>query len=148
MCNRVGFLLDVLLVQGARMEERLDDAINVLRNHAEPHGLHLGPVGPHGSFLTHTSPSQLDHLVNWKIFTLLFEKNLERKQKNSKNSLLSLSVYRRVHILRLDNHKTPIQDWRPLLTQTVPLKLRGYQFQMPVSWFSWKKTEIHCSKWL
>lgn len=62
-CNRVG-ISDVLLVQGTRMEERLDDAINVLRNHAESQlGLHLGPVGPHGSIYSHTSPPQLDHLV-------------------------------------------------------------------------------------
>lgn len=47
------------------MEERLDDAINVLRNHAESQlGLHLGPVGPHGSLYSHTSPPQLDHLVS------------------------------------------------------------------------------------
>lgn len=53
-----------LLVQGARMEERLDDAINVLRNHAESQlGLHLGPVGPHGAIYSHTSPPQLDHMV-------------------------------------------------------------------------------------
>ena len=45
------------------MEERLDDAINVLRNHAESQiGLHLGPVGPHGSLYPQSSP-QLDHLV-------------------------------------------------------------------------------------
>lgn len=62
-CNRVG-ISDILLVQGTRMEERLDDAINVLRNHAESQlGLHLGPVGPHGSIYSHTSPPQLDHLV-------------------------------------------------------------------------------------
>ncbi|XP_057322842.1 protein daughterless isoform X9 [Microplitis mediator] len=48
---------------GSRMEERLDDAINVLRNHAESQlSLHLGPVGPHGGLYSHTSPSQLDHL--------------------------------------------------------------------------------------
>ena len=53
------------LVQGTRMEERLDDAINVLRNHAESQlGLHLGPVGPHGSIYSHTSPPQLDHLTS------------------------------------------------------------------------------------
>lgn len=47
------------------MEERLDDAINVLRNHAESQlSLHLGPVGPHGGLYSHTSPSQLDHLVS------------------------------------------------------------------------------------
>ncbi|XP_057322841.1 protein daughterless isoform X8 [Microplitis mediator] len=52
-----------MLVQGSRMEERLDDAINVLRNHAESQlSLHLGPVGPHGGLYSHTSPSQLDHL--------------------------------------------------------------------------------------
>lgn len=46
------------------MEERLDDAINVLRNHAESQvALHLGPVGPHGGMYSHTSPPQLDHLV-------------------------------------------------------------------------------------
>ncbi|XP_015438932.1 PREDICTED: transcription factor 12 [Dufourea novaeangliae] len=50
---------------GTRMEERLDDAINVLRNHAESQlGLHLGPVGPHGSIYSHTSPPQLDHLTS------------------------------------------------------------------------------------
>ncbi|XP_074107407.1 protein daughterless-like isoform X9 [Cotesia typhae] len=50
---------------GSRMEERLDDAINVLRNHAESQlGLHLGPVGPHGGLYSHTSPSQLDHLAS------------------------------------------------------------------------------------
>ncbi|XP_074107405.1 protein daughterless-like isoform X8 [Cotesia typhae] len=54
-----------MLVQGSRMEERLDDAINVLRNHAESQlGLHLGPVGPHGGLYSHTSPSQLDHLAS------------------------------------------------------------------------------------
>ncbi|EFN82122.1 Protein daughterless [Harpegnathos saltator] len=50
---------------GTRMEERLDDAINVLRNHAESQlGLHLGPVGPHGAIYSHTSPPQLDHLTS------------------------------------------------------------------------------------
>ncbi|KAK0083544.1 hypothetical protein PV325_008640 [Microctonus aethiopoides] len=50
---------------GSRMEERLDDAINVLRNHAESQlGLHLGPVGPHGGLYAHTSPPQLDHLTS------------------------------------------------------------------------------------
>ncbi|XP_033336049.1 transcription factor 4 isoform X9 [Megalopta genalis] len=50
---------------GTRMEERLDDAINVLRNHAESQlGLHLGPVGPHGPIYSHTSPPQLDHLTS------------------------------------------------------------------------------------
>ncbi|KAI4496842.1 hypothetical protein M0804_000652 [Polistes exclamans] len=50
---------------GTRMEERLDDAINVLRNHAESQlGIHLGPVGPHGSIYSHTSPPQLDHLTS------------------------------------------------------------------------------------
>nr|XP_012139558.1 PREDICTED: transcription factor 12 isoform X7 [Megachile rotundata] len=54
-----------MLVQGTRMEERLDDAINVLRNHAESQlGLHLGPVGPHGPIYSHTSPPQLDHLTS------------------------------------------------------------------------------------
>ncbi|XP_014598949.1 PREDICTED: transcription factor 4 isoform X6 [Polistes canadensis] len=54
-----------MLVQGTRMEERLDDAINVLRNHAESQlGIHLGPVGPHGSIYSHTSPPQLDHLTS------------------------------------------------------------------------------------
>lgn len=55
------------------MEERLDDAINVLRNHAESQlGLHLGPVGPHGSIYSHTSPPQLDHLV--RVFSLLSDR--------------------------------------------------------------------------
>ncbi|XP_051167860.1 transcription factor 12 isoform X8 [Leptopilina boulardi] len=50
---------------GTRMEERLDDAINVLRNHAESQiALHLAPVGPHGSLYSHTSPQQLDHLTS------------------------------------------------------------------------------------
>lgn len=51
------------------MEERLDDAINVLRNHAESQvALHLGPVGPHGGIYSHTSPPQLEHLVRiWTI---------------------------------------------------------------------------------
>ncbi|XP_018350688.1 PREDICTED: protein daughterless isoform X11 [Trachymyrmex septentrionalis] len=50
---------------GARMEERLDDAINVLRNHAESQvALHLGPVGPHGGIYSHTSPPQLEHLAS------------------------------------------------------------------------------------
>ncbi|XP_018046930.1 PREDICTED: protein daughterless-like isoform X6 [Atta colombica] len=54
-----------MLVQGARMEERLDDAINVLRNHAESQvALHLGPVGPHGGIYSHTSPPQLEHLAS------------------------------------------------------------------------------------
>lgn len=71
-CNRVG-ISDILLVQGTRMEERLDDAINVLRNHAESQlGLHLGPVGPHGSIYSHTSPPQLDHLV--RVFSLLSDR--------------------------------------------------------------------------
>ncbi|XP_043281151.1 transcription factor 12 isoform X4 [Venturia canescens] len=64
--DAIGFLRDhAELVQGTRMEERLDDAINVLRNHAESQlGLHLGPVGPHGSLYSHTSPPQLDHLAS------------------------------------------------------------------------------------
>ncbi|XP_043497186.1 transcription factor 12 isoform X3 [Polistes fuscatus] len=64
--DAIGFLRDqVELVQGTRMEERLDDAINVLRNHAESQlGIHLGPVGPHGSIYSHTSPPQLDHLTS------------------------------------------------------------------------------------
>ncbi|XP_061940932.1 transcription factor 12 isoform X13 [Apis cerana] len=64
--DAIGFLRDhAELVQGTRMEERLDDAINVLRNHAESQlGLHLGPVGPHGSIYSHTSPPQLDHLTS------------------------------------------------------------------------------------
>ncbi|XP_076680179.1 transcription factor 4-like isoform X4 [Andrena cerasifolii] len=64
--DAIGFLRDhAELVQGTRMEERLDDAINVLRNHAESQlGLHLGPVGPHGSLYSHTSPPQLDHLTS------------------------------------------------------------------------------------
>ncbi|XP_014472195.1 PREDICTED: protein daughterless isoform X3 [Dinoponera quadriceps] len=64
--DAIGFLRDhAELVQGTRMEERLDDAINVLRNHAESQlGLHLGPVGPHGAIYSHTSPPQLDHLTS------------------------------------------------------------------------------------
>ncbi|XP_023288308.1 transcription factor 12 isoform X4 [Orussus abietinus] len=64
--DAIGFLRDhAELVQGTRMEERLDDAINVLRNHAESQlGLHLGPVGPHGPMYSHTSPPQLDHLTS------------------------------------------------------------------------------------
>ncbi|XP_053997218.1 transcription factor 12 isoform X9 [Hylaeus anthracinus] len=64
--DAIGFLRDhAELVQGTRMEERLDDAINVLRNHAESQlGLHIGPVGPHGSIYAHTSPPQLDHLTS------------------------------------------------------------------------------------
>ncbi|KAK9298723.1 hypothetical protein QLX08_008033 [Tetragonisca angustula] len=61
--DAIGFLRDH--AEGTRMEERLDDAINVLRNHAESQlGLHLGPVGPHGSIYSHTSPPQLDHLTS------------------------------------------------------------------------------------
>ncbi|XP_014598947.1 PREDICTED: transcription factor 12 isoform X4 [Polistes canadensis] len=61
--DAIGFLRDQ--VEGTRMEERLDDAINVLRNHAESQlGIHLGPVGPHGSIYSHTSPPQLDHLTS------------------------------------------------------------------------------------
>ena len=48
------------------MEERLDDAINVLRNHAESQlalQIGVGSVGPHGAMYAHTSPSQIDHLV-------------------------------------------------------------------------------------
>ncbi|XP_066601364.1 protein daughterless-like isoform X3 [Prorops nasuta] len=64
--DAIGFLRDhAELLQGTRMEERLDDAINVLRNHAESQiALHLGPVGPHGSIYSHTSPPQLDHLTS------------------------------------------------------------------------------------
>ncbi|XP_024883968.1 transcription factor 12 isoform X1 [Temnothorax curvispinosus] len=64
--DAIGFLRDhAELVQGTRMEERLDDAINVLRNHAESQvALHLGPVGPHGGIYSHTSPPQLDHLTS------------------------------------------------------------------------------------
>ncbi|XP_019697957.1 transcription factor 12 isoform X4 [Harpegnathos saltator] len=61
--DAIGFLRDH--AEGTRMEERLDDAINVLRNHAESQlGLHLGPVGPHGAIYSHTSPPQLDHLTS------------------------------------------------------------------------------------
>ncbi|KAK2589087.1 hypothetical protein KPH14_001918 [Odynerus spinipes] len=61
--DAIGFLRDH--AEGTRMEERLDDAINVLRNHAESQlGLHLGPVGPHSSIYSHTSPPQLDHLTS------------------------------------------------------------------------------------
>ncbi|KAK0165848.1 hypothetical protein PV328_004332 [Microctonus aethiopoides] len=61
--DAIGFLRDH--AEGSRMEERLDDAINVLRNHAESQlGLHLGPVGPHGGLYAHTSPPQLDHLTS------------------------------------------------------------------------------------
>ncbi|KAJ8679390.1 hypothetical protein QAD02_015177 [Eretmocerus hayati] len=52
---------------GGRMEElnHMDDAINVLRNLAESQsGLHLGPVGPHSTMYSHTSPQQLDHLAS------------------------------------------------------------------------------------
>ncbi|XP_020281296.1 transcription factor 12 isoform X4 [Pseudomyrmex gracilis] len=64
--DAIGFLRDhAELAQGTRMEERLDDAINVLRNHAESQvALHLGPVGPHGGIYSHTSPPQLDHLTS------------------------------------------------------------------------------------
>ncbi|XP_060827345.1 protein daughterless isoform X12 [Bombus pascuorum] len=64
--DAIGFLRDHAEVRkGTRMEERLDDAINVLRNHAESQlGLHLGPVAPHGSIYSHTSPPQLDHLTS------------------------------------------------------------------------------------
>ncbi|XP_026825965.1 transcription factor 12 isoform X19 [Ooceraea biroi] len=64
--DAIGFLRDhAELVQGTRMEERLDDAINVLRNHAESQvALHLGPVGPHGGIYSHTSPPQLEHLTS------------------------------------------------------------------------------------
>ncbi|XP_020707274.1 transcription factor 12 isoform X7 [Athalia rosae] len=64
--DAIGFLRDhAELVQGTRMEERLDDAINVLRNHAESQlGLHLAPVGPHTSLYSHTSPPQLDHMTS------------------------------------------------------------------------------------
>lgn len=55
------------------MEERLDDAINVLRNHAESQlGLHLGSVGPHGSIYSHTSPPQLDHLVSTIFYPFIY----------------------------------------------------------------------------
>ncbi|KAG5329788.1 DA protein, partial [Acromyrmex charruanus] len=61
--DAIGFLRDH--AEGARMEERLDDAINVLRNHAESQvALHLGPVGPHGGIYSHTSPPQLEHLAS------------------------------------------------------------------------------------
>nr|XP_012221024.1 PREDICTED: transcription factor 12 isoform X3 [Linepithema humile] len=64
--DAIGYLREhAELVQGARMEERLDDAINVLRNHAESQvALHLAPVGPHGGIYSHTSPPQLDHLAS------------------------------------------------------------------------------------
>ena len=52
----------------------MDDAINVLRNIAESQsGLHLGSVGPHGAIYSHTSPSQLDHLVR-KLFYAYVQK--------------------------------------------------------------------------
>ncbi|XP_019885793.2 transcription factor 12 isoform X17 [Ooceraea biroi] len=61
--DAIGFLRDH--AEGTRMEERLDDAINVLRNHAESQvALHLGPVGPHGGIYSHTSPPQLEHLTS------------------------------------------------------------------------------------
>lgn len=46
--------------------ERLNDAINVLRNHAEsqPLGLHMGPVGSPGDMYSHSFPNQMDHLTN------------------------------------------------------------------------------------
>ena len=98
-CNRVG-ISDILLVQGTRMEERLDDAINVLRNHAESQlGLHLGPVGPHGSIYSHTSPPQLDHLV--RIFSLLSDRMEIIGDRFIFFSFLSLfPLHRRVLILR------------------------------------------------
>lgn len=72
------------------MEERLDDAINVLRNHAESQvGLHLGPVGPHGGIYSHTSPPQLDHLV--RILDNCPKTNIET------SSSLSLSVLTAIH---------------------------------------------------
>lgn len=47
------------------MDERLEDALNVLKGHVEvpQMGLHMGPVGPHGSIYPQSSP-QLEHLVN------------------------------------------------------------------------------------
>ncbi|XP_033209233.1 transcription factor 12 isoform X4 [Belonocnema kinseyi] len=61
--DAIGFLRDH--AEGTRMEERLDDAINVLRNHAESQiALQLGPVGPHSSLYSHSSPQQLDHLTS------------------------------------------------------------------------------------
>lgn len=65
-----------VLLQGTRMEERLDDAINVLRNHAESQlGLHAAlasvthstPLYPHAIDSTHA------HLVsNSKHSLILF----------------------------------------------------------------------------
>lgn len=49
------FLKIVILLQGTRMEERLDDAINVLRNHAESQ-LGLGQLPPN------LGPSQMTTL--------------------------------------------------------------------------------------
>lgn len=63
---------DVVL-QGTRMEERLDDAINVLRNHAESQlGLHAAlasvthstPLYPHGIDSTHA------HLVSHRFMLM------------------------------------------------------------------------------
>lgn len=89
-CNRVE-CLGILLVQGTRMEERLDDAINVLRNHAESQlGLHLGPVGPHGAIYSHTSPPQLDHLVR---IHLEYRSRSERSTLFLSRSLTSRDVY-------------------------------------------------------
>lgn len=60
------------VLQGTRMEERLDDAINVLRNHAESQlGLHAAlasvthstPLYPHGIDSTHA------HLVSHTLLT-------------------------------------------------------------------------------
>lgn len=40
-------IINQVLSQGARMEERLDDAINVLRNHAEAPDLYPQELHPH-----------------------------------------------------------------------------------------------------
>lgn len=47
-----------MIFQGTRMEERLDDAINVLRNHAEP----LSQTGGLGQLPPNLGPSQVGAL--------------------------------------------------------------------------------------
>lgn len=50
--------------QGTRMEERLDDAINVLRNHCEPQMLGLGGGGPGGIDPSLLSGGSLQAMAN------------------------------------------------------------------------------------